>query len=261
MEFPELSKTKSSLYSRLGNVKVRRKEGLFMVVGEKCVADTRDAFEAEALIATPEWLYANRDSISFETGLWRPDLIRSASSSELAKISGMNSAPEVIAIYRIPDQSSVNLKLTEGELSLMLDGIQDPGNFGSILRTAEWFGITRIFASNDSADLFNPKVVQATMGAVSRVKVIYSDLTEVIVANPQIPVYGTLLDGKNIYRTELKGNALIVMGNEGKGITPEIRRLITHPILIPPFNPTSHGESLNVAAATAIVLSTFRFHS
>lgn len=252
-EYPELSKSKASLYSRLGSAKVRRKEGLFMAVGEKCVADTRKTFDAVVVIGTPEWIEHNEKD-------WDPSLIRVASATALAGLSGMNSAPEVIVIYRIPQLDITDLRIPEKEAALLLDGIQDPGNFGSILRTADWFGITSVFASRESADLYNPKVIQATMGAVSRVKVIYCDLTEVIRANPDREVYGTLLDGKNIYQTDLKNDAIIIMGNEGKGLSSEMRDLVTHPILIPPYNPVNHGESLNVGAATAITLAAFRFH-
>lgn len=253
VEFPALSKTKSALYGRLGSAKVRRKEGLFMAVGEKCVADTRNAFEAEAVVGTEEWIERSRSD-------WNPELIRKASAAELARLTGMNSAPEVIAIYKIPAENETDLNVPEGQLALLLDGVQDPGNFGSILRTADWFGVTMVFASRESADLYNPKVIQATMGAVSRVKVVYCNLSEVIKANPERPVYGTLLDGSDIYKTKLSDNALIVMGNEGRGLSQEIRKLVTNPVLIPPYNPVSHGESLNVGAATAITLAAFRFH-
>ena len=259
MKYQDLSKTKSALYARLGNAKVRRKEGLFLAAGAKCVADTREAFVAEAVVGTPEWLETNSALFGHGAGLWNPEIARVASPSEISRISGMNSSPEVFAIYRIPEESADDPIVPEGELALMLDGVQDPGNFGSILRTADWFGITRVFASRQSADLYNPKVIQATMGAVSRVKVIYADLPEIVSANPGLPVYGTLLDGTDLYKTDLKSNALIVMGNEGRGLTPQMRRLVTHPVLIPPYNPVSHGESLNVAAATAITLAAFRY--
>lgn len=227
-----------------------------MAVGEKCVADTREAFETEALICTPEWVESHREEIE---RCWDNEIIRLASASILASISGMTSAPEVIAIYRLPHASTSDLTIGDGELTLALDGVQDPGNFGSILRTADWFGVTKVFASRESADLYNPKVIQATMGAISRVKVIYTNLPDVVDANPGVPVYGTLLDGTDIYETKLSQHALIVMGNEGKGLTDEMRRLVTHPVLIPPYNPVSHGESLNVGAATAITLAAFRF--
>ena len=256
--FQALSKTKSALYARLGSAKVRRKEGLFMAVGSKCVADTRESFVAEAVIATPDWISAHENLIGSGEDQWNPQQIRLASAQELERISGMNSSPEVIAIYRIPVENQKDNVIHEGELALMLDGVQDPGNFGSILRTADWFGVTRVFASKESADIYNPKVIQATMGAVSRVRVVYTDLAEVIATNPGVPVYGTLLDGTDIYRTELSQHAILVMGNEGRGLSEEIRKLVTHKILIPPYNPVNHGESLNVGAATAITLATFR---
>ncbi len=258
LKYQPLSKTKEALYSRLGNAKVRRKEGLFMAVGAKCVEDTIYAFEPEAIIATPEWLDKKQSATDNDPERWNTDLIRTASARDLERISGMNSAPEVIAVYRIPDPDDGSLRIEETELVLMLDGVQDPGNFGSILRTADWFGIKRIFASRESADLYNPKVIQATMGAVSRVKVTYVELNKVIEANPGVPVYGTLLDGEDIYKAELAQNAFIVMGNEGRGLSEKMRKLVSHKLLIPPYDPVSHGESLNVGAATAITLAAFR---
>lgn len=254
-KFPELSKTKAALYARLGSAKVRRKEGIFMAVGAKCVADTRQAFQAVCIIGCDEWLDANASR-------WPADILRRAGREDLSRISGMNSAPEVIAVYTMPPAPEhMDLKVPEGVLALALDGVQDPGNFGSILRTADWFGITTVFASHDCADLYNPKTIQATMGAVSRVRVIYVDLNEVIRANNGLPIYGTLLDGTDIYSTPLVSHALIVMGNEGRGISQDLRPKITHPVLIPPYSPESHGESLNVAAATAITIAAFRHHN
>ena len=147
----------------------------------------------------------------------------------------------------------------EKRLALVLDGIQDPGNFGTILRIADWFGIKDVFCSKDTVDVYNPKAVQATMGAVSRVNVVYCSLSELFATYKEMPVYGTLLDGNNIYETPLAQAGFIVMGNEGKGISEEIRRLVTGKLLIPSYpigTPTS--ESLNVGMATAIVVAEFR---
>jgi TrmH family RNA methyltransferase len=147
----------------------------------------------------------------------------------------------------------------ENELSLALDGIQDPGNMGTIVRLADWYGIHHIFCSRDTVDVYNPKVVQATMGALARVKIHYLDLVVFLTQNKYLPVYGTLLDGENVYEQEITAGGIIVMGNEGNGIRPEVEKLITKKLYIPNYpsgNPTS--ESLNVAIATAIICAEFR---
>jgi len=146
-------------------------------------------------------------------------------------------------------------------LTLALDGVQNPGNLGTIIRLADWFGISDIYCSMDTADCYNPKVIQATMGAILRVRIHYLSLPEFLAttAASQIPIYGTMLDGKNIYNAELTPSGVIVMGNEGKGVSAECVRSFTHRLLIPSY-PASHqgSESLNVAMATGIVCAEFR---
>ena len=145
------------------------------------------------------------------------------------------------------------------KLSLVLDAIQDPGNLGTIIRIADWFGIENIFCSDDTADVYNTKTVQATMGALCRVNVHYANIIDLITQNSNSPIYGTFLNGDNIYRESLSSKGFIVMGNEGKGIRPEVEKLITHRLYIPNFSPNSTtSESLNVAVATAVVCSEFR---
>ena len=144
-------------------------------------------------------------------------------------------------------------------LSLALDGIQDPGNLGTIIRIADWFGIEQIFCSDDTVDAWNPKVVQATMGSIARVNIIYFNLLEFLDTLPaDFPVYGTLLDGDNIYTQPLTPHGLIVMGNEGNGISPEIRQKVNRRLLIPSYRTDDTAESLNVAIATAITCAEFR---
>ncbi|EKC70747.1 tRNA/rRNA methyltransferase, partial [human gut metagenome] len=140
------------------------------------------------------------------------------------------------------------------------DGVQDPGNLGTIIRIADWFGITHIYCSQDTADVYNPKVVQATMGSIARVKVEYGDLLGLVESLPaDVPVYGTLLDGDNIYQQKLENRGLIVMGNEGKGISPALAKKVNHKLLIPNFpEGRATADSLNVAIATAITCSEFR---
>lgn len=259
----ELSKSKMSLYGSLGMKKMRKRHGLFMVEGEKSVADLLGKFELEALLI----LNHRTDSANKKEAYLRTELqdrfgsvpverVYDVSESEMKKISALSTPSAVAAVFKLPEEITRDLD-AEG-LCLMLDGVQDPGNLGTIIRTAHWFGIKKIFASPDTADIFNPKTIQSTMGSLAAVEVIYAPLEEVISANPTVPVYGLLLDGKNIYEAELGESGFIIMGNEGKGISEAIRKKVTHPLLIPPYNPSDHSESLNVAIATAITLSVFR---
>ena len=138
--------------------------------------------------------------------------------------------------------------------------MQDPGNLGTIIRIADWFGIRQLFCSPDTADCYNPKVVQATMGSLARVNISYCQLDHLIESlPPDVPIYGTLLDGDNIYEADLQKGGLLVMGNEGNGISPELRQRVTHRLLIPPYpGDRQTAESLNVATATAICCAEFR---
>ena len=148
--------------------------------------------------------------------------------------------------------------LKQGRLYLALDGVQDPGNLGTIIRIADWFGINTIYCSTDTADVWNPKVVQATMGSIARVSLYYTDLPQML-KSAEVPVYGTLLDGENIYSQSLSSDGVIVMGNEGNGLSAPVRELVDRKLLIPSFNSSPDmAESLNVAIATAITCSEFR---
>lgn len=247
----EISKTKASIYANLKSKKMRIKYGMFIVEGEKCILDTIGAFELVNIVSTKEWLKEHSGLISDYM-----DCFLEAADSTVKKISTFSTPSEVIAVFKIPEAEPV--PELSGKLVLALDGIQDPGNLGTIIRTADWFGVDAILASKDTVDLYNAKTVQATMGSLKRVKVYYTSLPEIVKGNKGMPVYGTLLNGKNIYKTELSNNGIIVMGNEGNGISDEVRSLITDPLLIPPYKESSHGESLNVAIATAITLSIFR---
>ncbi len=272
-----LSKAQLKTYRSLQQKKFRDELGLFLAEGPKCVDELRSAFRLEALITEEE---VGRIAIE--------------------QLSSLRTPQGVIAVFRKPSYSPADgltasavlqqRGLTgEAGLILALDGIQDPGNLGTIIRTCDWFGVRDIFCSLDTADCYSPKVVQATMGALARVRIHYVDLpqwlnaqiNEQMVNGQIVNVYGTLLDGRNMYevlqRSDLTAEggptasavlqqrglsaqrSVVVMGNEGNGISPAVRRLITHPLFIPsypPGEPTS--ESLNVAIATAIVLAEFR---
>lgn len=244
-----LSKTKLNLYCRLNSRKQREKIGLFIAEGEKCVADTISYFVIEAIIVM------EGDAEACEKYKDYPLYI--VSETEMRKLSQFQSLPDVIAVYKMPEpQRFVKEDFSVG-LTLMLDAVQDPGNLGTILRIASWFGVSRVLIGTGCADPFNPKAVQASMGAVGMVRLCQADLLTVINDNPEIPLCGTLLDGSNIYTTPLTLPAFVVMGNEGSGLSDGIRERVNLPLLIPCFTDGAHAESLNVAAAAAVTVSEF----
>jgi TrmH family RNA methyltransferase len=177
---------------------------------------------------------------------------------EIKKASLLKTPQDVIAVFVQPT-IRLDKELLKKELTLVLDGIQDPGNLGTIIRLADWFGIKNLICSPDTADVYNPKTVQASMGGIARVNVFYESLPDLLDELPDIPVYGTFLDGTTIYREKLTSTGFIVMGNEGKGIRPALEKRITKRVYIPNFPPgTESTESLNVAVATAVVCAEFR---
>ena len=239
-----ISKNQIKHIRQLEIKKYRQREGLFVAEGPKVVGDLMKAGYS------PKELYA------IETYQGAAHSIQIVSQDELCKISFLQHPQQVLGVFRIPSQDS-KLPSPDGRLSLALDGIQDPGNLGTIIRIAVWFGISTIYCSEDTADAWNPKVVQATMGSIARVNIVYTSLQEII-QQASVPVYGTLLDGNDIYQQPLSKEGIIVMGNEGNGISPEIRQMITRKLLIPSFHQGDTAESLNVAIATAITCSEFR---
>jgi len=172
---------------------------------------------------------------------------------ELKKITALATPNTCLAVFKIPSEK----KIIESGLILALDSIRDPGNLGTILRLCDWFGIGQLICSKETVDIYNPKVVQATMGSIARVNVNYIDL-ETFISQTQLAVFGTFMDGTNIYKTDLPQEGIIIMGNEANGISPEIEKLIKNRLTIPRFGTLQKTESLNVATATAIVLSEFR---
>ncbi len=245
----ELSKAKVNLYSRLGSRKQREKLGLFMAEGMKCVEDTLPFFSTEAIVLL-EGAQISADKLDGKPIFY-------AKEQDMRKISQLQTLPEVIAIYRMPAPAGIDTPLLSESLTLMLDAVQDPGNLGTILRIASWFGIEQVILGIGCADPYNPKTVQSSMGAIGMIRIVQTDLLSVINRHPEIPVYGTLLDGENIYNADLKLPAFVVMGNEGNGLSEEIRQKVNLPLLIPSFAKGPHAESLNVAAATAITVSEF----
>ncbi len=239
-----LSKNQIKWVRSLQQKKQRDAEGVFVAEGHKCVEELRGAFEL-VLMVTPD----------------------NASEVEIAQMSNLRTPQGVIGVFRkSPITSSPHHLITSSpqSLSLALDGVQDPGNLGTIIRTCDWFGVHDIYCSMDTADCYNPKVVQATMGALARVRVHYINLEQWLeeVHKAGLPVYGTLLEGGNMYEDGAivdKSKGVIIMGNEGNGISSAIRKRVTHPIRIPSYPADAEtSESLNVGIATAIVLAEFR---
>lgn len=248
-----MTKAERRAIASLSQPKGRRREGAFLAEGTKCVLDTLDHFTLRKLLVTEAWLQ-NHCLPEIPS-----DKITVTNRGEISEISSMTNVPDVMAVYELPEETNYDPSLPTREIVLALDCIQDPGNLGTIIRTADWMGITTIIASTDTVDCFNPKVIQATMGAISRVKVIYGELSDMLSKSHGCEVYGTFLGGTNIYSAELSSSGIIIMGNEGRGISDNVAAHVTRRLLIPsypPERPTS--ESLNVATATAIVLSQFR---
>lgn len=234
-----LSKAQVKWVRSLQQKKVRDAEALFVAEGEKCIGELMGAFEL-VLLATPD----------------------NATAVEIEQMSSLRTPQGQIAVFR---QRTHNPYPIADNLILALDGVQDPGNLGTIIRTCDWFGIHDILCSRETADCYNPKVVQATMGALARVRVHYiDDLPATLTALQQqgYPLYGTLLEGGNMYQEGAipdKQKGVVIMGNEGNGISPAVRSLITHPLLIPSYPAdAATSESLNVSIATAIILAEFR---
>ncbi len=247
-----LSKNDIKNIKSLEHKKFRTEKGLFIAEGHKTVLELTDKFSCTLLAATQEWLDCHRNIPA--------ERIESVTTDELKRASLLQTPQDVLAVFRIPKSEIKLADTAQNNLVLALDDVQDPGNLGTIIRLADWFGIKDVFCSKGTADIYNPKAVQATMGALARVRVHYTDLKQSIKELPgSVPVYGTFLDGEIIYDTKLSANGVIIMGNEGNGITPEIRQSVTHKLYIPNWPkgaPTS--ESLNVAIATAVVCSEFR---
>jgi RNA methyltransferase, TrmH family len=251
-----LSKTKIKLIRSLDSKKFRNETGLFIAEGEKLVHELIDShFNIEYIAGTEEWFetYTNKN-------LERCKEKEIVTEAELHKASFLKTPQQVLCLTRLPHYV-LDLDGLMNKLVLVLDNVQDPGNLGTILRIADWFGIENIICSKDTADAFNPKVIQATMGAICRVKVFYEDLDGILTAIKKhgSPVYGTTLEGENIYSVPLTPNGFIMMGNESKGINPAWLPKLDKQLFIP-FYPENkkRSESLNVAIATAIICSEFR---
>jgi RNA methyltransferase, TrmH family len=254
-----ISKNKAKYIISLQKKKIRDEEKLYVIEGDKLVREFLDAQIAfSCLVAKAEFiksLPANKLSLISEMEI--------ATYEELKQISTLKTPHNAMGIIPMPERK---LNITEifKELSIALDSLQDPGNMGTIIRAAGWFGIKNIICSKNSVDVYNPKVIQASMGALLHVNVYYTDLTEflIIADENNIPVFGSVLDGESIYTYQLEKTGIIVFGNESKGISDDLLPLITNNIMIPRFSMAKPGiDSLNVGMAVSVVLSEFKRRS
>lgn len=246
-----ISKAKIKWIKSLEQRKHRLEERLFVAEGPKLVGEMLLQQEPSYLAATRGWLEANEDILR------HIPCYDEVTHEELERASLLRTPQSVLAVFPFTEKP-LDAGIARKELCLALDGVQDPGNLGTILRIADWFGIRNVICSRETVDVYNPKTVQATMGALARVSVFYTDLLSFL-RDCDAPVYGTFLDGTNIYRQELSPTGVIVMGNEGKGVSREVDNLVSKRLYIPNYpigSPTT--ESLNVAVATSIVCAEFR---
>ena len=251
-----ISKSTISLIRSLHHKKFREEHGLFIAEGSKLVKELlKSTFRVTGIYGETSWvdmlLKENPDS---------PVLPQPVTEQEMSRITALVSPGPVLAVVKIPKRDVSEIE-TEGHTTLALDGIQDPGNLGTIIRVADWFGIRQVVCSEECVDVFNPKVVQATMGSIVRVPVYYTALDSFLDRNLNMPVYGMYLDGEDLYHAPLTQEAIIVIGSEARGISATLESRIRRRITIPPGgkpeNTSSHAESLNAAVAAALVCSEF----
>lgn len=249
-----LSKKEIQLIRSMDLKKNRTLHGLFLAEGPKLVGELMGHFPCTLLAGTEAWLATQPEQF-----LHRAQEVRCVTHEELNRASLLKAPQQVLGLFR-QRQEPVPAEKPLHALCLALDDVQDPGNLGTIIRVADWFGIEHVFCSPGTADLYNPKVVQATMGALTRVHVHYTPLPDLIrPLSGKTPLYATLLDGENIYGQPISQRGLLIMGNEGKGISDEVRHLVSHKLYIPNYpSGRTTSESLNVAVATAIVCAEFR---
>jgi len=248
-----LSKNKLKLIQSLNHKKGREKANCFLAEGDKIVNEALNSdYQIEFLLSTSE--FNNSHSLLCKKDCNTTEVTK----NEIQTASLLHSPQNAMAIIRIPELS-FSISSLNNRFSLALDSVQDPGNLGTIIRIADWFGIKHIICSPDTADCFSPKVIQASMGAIFRVKINYIDLKSAFkeIKKLKLSVFGTFLDGENIYNSSLPSEGILVMGNEGNGISEEISHYIDKRLTIPSFE-ESGTESLNVAIATAICCSEFK---
>jgi len=238
-----VSKNQIKLITSLQLKKYRNEHQLFIAEGVKVIQELLESnFVLEHLFVT--------EAIFEQAGISQKTLIKQA---DMKRISALSSPSSCLAIFKIPAAAKIDTK----GLIVALDDIRDPGNLGTIIRLCDWFGVKQLVCSTETVDVYNPKVIQATMGSISRVNVSYVDLNAFVSESPQA-VFGTFMDGKNVYNEALPKEAILILGNEANGISQTLEKNIKNRIAIPRFGDVQQTESLNVATAAAIFLSEFR---
>ena len=236
-----LTKSQIQLIKSLDQKKFRQQHQLFVVEGKKSIAEfLKSDFKLHHLYTTVDDFERDAKKLTHIT------------ENELKKISSLATPQVALALFEIPKQKPVN----DSGLIVALDAVRDPGNLGTIIRLCDWFGVKNLVCSDTTVDCFNPKVVQATMGSITRVDISYVDL-EAFLKTSELQSFGTFMDGDNVYEKELPQNGILILGNEANGISPTVESIVNHKISIPRFGNLQATESLNVATATAILLSEF----
>ncbi|MBQ4814383.1 RNA methyltransferase [Pseudoalteromonas luteoviolacea] len=239
-----LSKNQQKLVRALAQKKYRKQHGLYLVQGEKNVLELLTAkIEVQQIFATPQFIGSHQNEL-------KNCKVTECDEQSLSKVSTLVSNNAAIAIVPIPEQQSID----KSDLVLALDGVSDPGNLGTIIRVADWYGLKQVVVSEDCADHLNPKVISATMGSFARVNVVRTDLAHFL-SHYQGAIYGAYLDGRSVHQTQFSQKGVLVMGSESHGISAHLRQYINQPITIPAFG---GAESLNVAMATGIILDNIR---
>jgi TrmH family RNA methyltransferase len=243
-----ISKSQISFIKSLHQKKFRKEHRLFIVEGLKSITELINSkFEIDSI-------YHIADVMPKLAKLSQKIKLQTISTDDLSKISSLSTPQQLLATIKIPNPEELKIELLNGEFVIALDGIQDPGNLGTIIRTADWFGIKYIICSQDTVEAFNPKVVQASMGSLARVNIVYTDLKDLF-STTKLPVYGALLEGKSIYKTTFGQEGILLLGNEGKGISADLMKMINFPVTIPRIG---SAESLNVAISASIFCSEIR---
>lgn len=237
-----ISKRQIKTITSLHQKKYRKSTGLFVAEGKKVIEEfLNSSFELDTLFATEANLFNTDRKITL------------ISEAELKKISFLKTPNTSLAVFKIKEVSKIDVQ----GLIVALDDVRDPGNLGTIIRLCDWFGVKHLVCSEATVDCYNPKVIQATMGSLTRVNVVYTDLKNYL-SETNLPVFGAFMDGSNVYKANLPTNGILVMGNEANGVSEEISKLITEKIAIPRFGEIQQTESLNVAMATGILLNEFK---
>lgn len=240
------SKSQIKLITSLAQKKYRGQHKLFFAEGRKVISELLNSpFVLQALYTTDDRFKAEKEKTFM------------VSEADLKKISQLKTPQTALGVFHIPEPE---MGKATG-LQIALDGVRDPGNLGTIIRLCDWFGVEQLICSRDSVDCFNPKVVQASMGSLARVSVTYTELAGFLEVNSSKKIFGAFMEGENVYSTSLPSECIVVLGNEANGISAEIEQLVSQKICIPQFGQLQETESLNVATATAILLSEFRRNS